>query len=84
MEALRAELEPAGRWEVGLRNDLAMAYMNRGIARKQAGDLVEAIEDWGTAAMIYRQRVEQGWLPAGTDLLKATFWVFGGYRDLAD
>ncbi|MDG4558145.1 MAG: hypothetical protein P9F19_12275, partial [Candidatus Contendobacter sp.] len=36
MEALRAELEPAGRWEVGLRNDLAKAYSNRGLAKQDA------------------------------------------------
>ena len=82
MEALRRQLGPE--WPPAWVNGLARAYLNRGIARKQAEYLVEAIEDWIHASLIYRQRVEQGWLPAGVDLLKAIFWVFGGYRDLAD
>ncbi|MDG4559031.1 MAG: tetratricopeptide repeat protein, partial [Candidatus Contendobacter sp.] len=81
---LRAELEPAGRWEVGLRNDLAKAYLNRGIAHEQEGRLTEAVADWERAAAIYRTVVEQGWLPAGADLLKAMLWALVGYRDLAD
>ncbi len=36
-EDLRALLEPHGRWEPALRNDLANAYMNRGNAKQQAG-----------------------------------------------
>ena len=35
-EALRRLLEPKGRWEVELRNDLAMAYVNRGNAKQAA------------------------------------------------
>ncbi len=84
MEGLRTRLEARGEWPPAWANDLAAAHMNRGITREQAGDLAEAIEDWVAAAMLYRQRVERGGLPAGVDLLKATFWVFGGYRDLAD
>ncbi|MFO1419572.1 MAG: SAM domain-containing protein [Candidatus Competibacteraceae bacterium] len=84
MEGLRTRLEARGEWPPAWANDLAMAYMNRGIARKQVGDLVEAIEDWGAAATIYLQRVQKGWLPAGADLLKAIYWVLGGCRDLAD
>ncbi|MDG4558148.1 MAG: hypothetical protein P9F19_12290 [Candidatus Contendobacter sp.] len=83
-EALRAELEPAGRWEVGLRNDLALAYRERGIARHQSGRLPGAVADWGAAAAIYLTVVQQGWLPAGDDLLKMTFGAFIGYRDLAE
>ncbi len=84
MEALRAELKSAGRWAIGLRNALARAYMNRGIAQHQSGRLPEAIEDWDVAATIYLKRVEQGWLPAGADLFKAIYWVLGGCLDLAD
>jgi hypothetical protein len=35
-EALRLLLEPEGRWEAGLRNGLAKAYMNRGNAKQSA------------------------------------------------
>ncbi len=37
MADLRALLEPHGRWEPALRNDLATAYMNRGNAKQDAG-----------------------------------------------
>ena len=84
MEGLRTRLEARGEWPPAWANNLAAAYLNRGIAREQAGDLTDAIGDWEAAAMIYLKRVERGWLPAGADLLKAIFWVLGGYRDMAD
>ena len=84
MEALRERLEADGAWPPAWANDLAAAYLNRGVAREQAGNLAEAIEDWDAAAMIYLKRVERGWLPAGADLLKVTLWIFGGYLDLDD
>ena len=83
-EGLRTRLEARGEWPPAWANDLAAAHMNRGNAREQAGDLTDAIGDWEAAAMIYRQRVEQSGLPAGADLLKAIFWMLGGYRDMAD
>uniref|UniRef100_UPI001C1FAD81 hypothetical protein n=1 Tax=Thiohalocapsa sp. ML1 TaxID=1431688 RepID=UPI001C1FAD81 len=36
-DALRRLLEPDGRWEVALRNNLASAYSNRGGAKQAAG-----------------------------------------------
>ena len=36
MEALRQELEPQGAWDPGLRDGLARAYMNRGVAKQDA------------------------------------------------
>lgn len=84
MEALRARLELRGEWPPNRANDLAVAYMNRGIARKQAGDLVGAIKDWDSAAVIFRQQVEKGELPAGADLLEAIYWVIDGCLDLTD
>ncbi len=49
MEGVRALLEPRGEWRPELRNDLAAAYMNRGVARWNQGDLGGAIEDYGEA-----------------------------------
>jgi tetratricopeptide (TPR) repeat protein len=51
-EALRRLLEPDGRGEVGLRNDLAVAYLNLGLARRLDGDLPAAVADWGRAATL--------------------------------
>ncbi len=67
-EGLRASLEPQGQWNPEYRNDLAMAYMNRGVAQQDIPDLNAAIQDCGAAIEIMedlRQALEpQGqWNP---------------------
>jgi tetratricopeptide (TPR) repeat protein len=49
MEAIRRQLEPLGRWDPSLQNDLASAYMNRGNAQQGVPDLGAAIADYGQA-----------------------------------
>ena len=57
-KALRADLEPTGRWETGLRNDLAGAYMNRGTACYRLEDVQTAITQWAAAAGLYHRVTE--------------------------
>jgi len=84
MEDLRQLLEPAGRWEAGLCNDLALAYLNLGLARKQSGDPAGAVADWGECANLFAELVECGWLASAVHLLRALAWLLVGCRDLAD
>jgi hypothetical protein len=84
MEDLRRLLEPEGRWEAGLRNDLALAYLNLGLAREQSGDPAGAVADWVAGASLLAELVERGWLAAAVPLLRALAWLLGGCRDLAD
>ncbi|MBO8087718.1 MAG: hypothetical protein J7D61_16915, partial [Marichromatium sp.] len=53
-EAVRQLLEPAGHWEVSLRNALATAYMNRGVAKQSASGHgpAAAIADYDAAIAI--------------------------------
>jgi tetratricopeptide (TPR) repeat protein len=50
--ALRAQLEPQGQWNPEYRNDLARAYMNRGVAQRSIPDLNAAIQDYDAAIAI--------------------------------
>ncbi len=47
--ALREELEPHGEWAPALRNDLAKAHMNRGVALSGQGDLAGAVAAYDEA-----------------------------------
>ncbi|MDG4559614.1 MAG: hypothetical protein P9F19_19790 [Candidatus Contendobacter sp.] len=78
MNTLRAELEPAGHWEVGLRNDLAGAYMNRGNAKRDASGhgLGAALADYDTAIAL-RKALRAELEPAGR-------WEVGLRNDLAN
>jgi hypothetical protein len=66
MEALRRALEPKGRWRDDLRNDLAKAYVNRGIAKESADGHGPgaAIEDYGLAIDI-REALRRALEPKG-------------------
>jgi tetratricopeptide (TPR) repeat protein len=83
-EALRADLEPQGCWEMGLRNDLAVAYMNRGNAYYRSEHFLEAIQNWGLAAEIYRKSISRNWLSGGERLLAAIFYQLLGYLALEE
>jgi hypothetical protein len=50
--ALRAQLEPQGQWSPEYRNDLAAAYVNRGVAQQGVPDLNAAIKDYDAAIEI--------------------------------
>jgi hypothetical protein len=54
LEELRAQLEPQDRWEAELRNDLAGAYVNRGVAKRDATEYgaAAAIGDYDAAIAI--------------------------------
>src|SRR5262249_47881322 len=54
-EAVRAMREPAGQWPFASRNDLAGAYNNRGMTRRNANDLSGAIKDHGRAIELTEQ-----------------------------
>lgn len=81
-EALCADLEPQGRWETGLRNDLAAAYMNRGNAHYHSEHFLEAVQNWGLAAEIYQKIIYRNWLSGGEHLLAAIFYQLLGYLAL--
>jgi hypothetical protein len=78
MDALRADLEPQGRWEMGLRNGLARAYMNRGIAKQDASEYGPnaAIADYDEAIAI-RAALRADLEPQGR-------WEMGLRNDLAN
>ncbi len=85
MEALRDELEPQGRWDPKLRNDLAGAYMNRGNALAHVPDLKAAVGDYGRAIQIMedlRELLEpQGrWDPALRNDLAGAYMNRGNAR----
>ncbi|EGV28158.1 hypothetical protein ThidrDRAFT_3993, partial [Thiorhodococcus drewsii AZ1] len=65
-EAVRQRLEPEGRWEIDLRNDLAAAYVNRGNAKQSASDHgpAAALADYD-AAIAIRETVRQRLEPEG-------------------
>jgi tetratricopeptide (TPR) repeat protein len=81
-EGLRQRL--GAEWPPAWANDLAKVYLNRGTAKEKAEQLGDAIQDWMKAAEIYRQRVENGDLGKGADLLKAMLWIIVGHKDRAD
>jgi len=83
-EDLRQLLEPDERWEAGLRNDLALAYLNLGLARERSGDPAGAVADWGAGGSLLADLVERGWLAAAVPLLGALACLLDGCRDLAD
>ncbi|MFZ1494341.1 MAG: hypothetical protein WAU60_13140 [Candidatus Competibacter denitrificans] len=82
MNALRSELEPQGRWETGLRNALAAAYSNRGTAHYHSKHFLEAVQNWGFAAEIYRNTISRNWLSGCDHLLAAIFYQLLGYLAL--
>ncbi|EGV27498.1 TPR repeat-containing protein, partial [Thiorhodococcus drewsii AZ1] len=65
-ETVRQRLEPDGRWEVDLRNDLASAYVNRGLAKQSASSHgpAAALADYD-AAIAIREAVRQRLEPEG-------------------
>jgi tetratricopeptide (TPR) repeat protein len=90
MEGIRSLLEPTGQWTPSLRNDLAGTYMNRGNAHTNAGDIAEAVADYGRAAQIMeglRSLLEPTgqWTPSLRNDLAATYMNRGNaHLDVGD
>ncbi|MDM8525831.1 tetratricopeptide repeat protein [Desulfococcaceae bacterium HSG8] len=94
-EGLRTILEPRGEWPPQMTNDLAAAFMNRGIAYKNQGRNEEAVQDCGRAIELtegLRTLLEPRgeWPPQMTDDLAAAFmnrgvayWNQGRYEEAA-
>ena len=71
-------------WEAGPRNDLALAYLNRGVAHELAENLPGAVLDWGLGIGLLAEILDRGWHAAGVPLLRGLSWCFSGCRDLGD
>ena len=88
MESLRSIFEPSGQWLPEFRDEMAIAYMNRGIAKESTEDqaLAVAIDDYDAAIEIgesLRSALEPSgqWLPGFRNELAYMYMYRGIAKD---
>ena len=68
METLRARLGED--WPTAWGNDLAAAYMNRGMTHESAQEPETALADWETGLDLFAETLNRDYWPAGRGLLE--------------